>query len=159
MPSASHVPPDRRAHLLGRLPLFAGLWNEELLEIGSMCRVLRADANLALFDEGETSDGLYVLLSGKVEIRTRKAGRLHMVLPGDIFGEIGLITQRRRTASAITRDESALLELRRDEFNRLLGSAPRVAAVTLRNITEHLAAHLIRMNDRVTTEYLPPASS
>lgn len=154
-----HVSAARVQALLGRLPLFTGLWNDELREMARLCRVYHAGAGAAIFEEGDTSDGMFVVLAGSVEIRTKRSGLLYMTQPGDNFGEIGMISQRKRTASALAAPEAQLLRIGRDEFNRLLGSAPRISAVILRNITEQLSAHLVRMNNRVTTEFIPTAAS
>lgn len=151
----SNVTASQIEALLGRLPLFTGLWNEELQQIRHLCRPQAVVGGVAVFEEGDASDGMFVVLSGSVEIRTTRNGRLHLAQPGENFGEIGMITQRRRTASAVAAGETHLLALGRDDFNRLLGRAPRVNAVILKNIAEQLAQHLVRMNNRVP-DYLPP---
>lgn len=142
--------------LLGKLPIFSGLWDEELDDIIHICKTSKAQAGEPVFEEGDPSDAMYVMLSGMVEIRTQRAGRLHVMLPGDNFGEIGMITQRRRTASAVPTAGGDLITINRVEFNNLLGRAPRISAIILRNLTEQLAGHLVRMNNRAaTTEFVP----
>lgn len=156
-PPRRPVPIERVENLLAKLPIFNGLGSEELRELIGVCRTVRAVAGCALFEEGEASNAMYVLLSGVVEIRTQGAGKLHTVVPGEVFGEIGMITQRRRTATALPVQDVDLLEIPRESFNKLLGQSPRISALVLQNVTQTLANHLVRMNQRLSTEYLPPA--
>jgi CRP-like cAMP-binding protein len=140
---------------LRKLPFFHGLYDDEYEKLFSICQSCSFLPNQGIFTEGDASLFLYVVLNGKVEISTKKKGVIYIVKPGEIFGEIGLISQKRRTASAKTLDSAALLQIKRDDFNMLLGTQPRISAILLRNITLGLSGHIVRMNDLGSTEYLP----
>jgi CRP-like cAMP-binding protein len=62
---------------------------------------------------------------------------------GDLFGEIGVISQSYRTASAVFIQDGALLELSKDRFDFLLGKNPMVMAKILRNVAKVLAERLV----------------
>lgn len=140
--------------ILRRIPLFAGLDDKEFDHIYSICNIKAVDTDEFLFEEGSASRHLYVLINGKVEIATKKNGVIYVVKPGEVFGEIGMISQRNRTASAVARDKAVVIEIKREDFNLLLGKHPRVTAVLLKNITISLSDHIIRMNNRESLDYI-----
>ena len=79
-----------------------------------------------VFDEGNAGDWIYVVLSGAVEI-AKSVGNRHVVVdvvqPGDVFGELGFISQTPRTATARAVGETVLGIVDRSfldlEFNKL----------------------------------------
>jgi CRP-like cAMP-binding protein len=144
--------------ILQKLPLFSGLYNNELTYIRSICIPCHFPQGHTIFEEGDGSPCMYVLLSGHVDLLTQTQGRIYTLHPGEVFGEIGLVSQNKRTASAQARDDCVLLRINRDDFNLMLGKHPRVSSIILRNITMGLANHIVRMNKNAITEYLPEAS-
>lgn len=90
-----------------------------------------------LFREGDSGDGLYILLSGKVDITARSGpGREHVLSqmePGDYFGEMSVFDGGARSASAFARTEIHTVFLRSEEVLDLLGRAPRLAISLVRD--------------------------
>lgn len=141
------VESTKAIHMLKQVPLLHGLQQSEydiLLDICDIQSIRRTDM---LFMEGEPSLHFYTLLSGSVEIRTKKQGLIHTVRPGEIFGDIGTIGGIRRTASAVVVKPGKVLKISGTDFNLLLGQAPRICSLILRNITINLASHIVRMNN------------
>src|SRR5689334_4411941 len=94
-----------RRDLLTRLaasPLFAGLDAASLSELASAMRWLRLPGGEVLFEQGDNSDALYLLLYGRLAAtRVGEQGQLTPVGtigPGECVGEIGLIGQVPRQA-------------------------------------------------------------
>lgn len=98
-----------------------------------------------LFEEGDRSDDLYVLLSGRVEVYLADADGRRIVIdilePVTYFGEMAL-DGRQRSASVVTLEDSRLSVIRRDQFKKFLADRPDAAfdlVVTLiqraRNLT------------------------
>ena len=71
--------------------------------------------------EGERADEFYVLLSGAAEVE-RAGARLRSLRPGDVFGELALVTYTRRTATVRTTEPSHLLVLSEHEFRTLVAT-------------------------------------
>ena len=142
--------------ILQKLPVFAGLYPEEYAHIRNICIPARFPENHVIFAEGEGSPCMYVLLAGEIELSTRKQGRIYTLKPGEIFGEIGLLAQKKRTATATTRSPAALLQINSDAFRLLLGREPRISYAIMHNITLNLSEHIIRMNKSDILEYIPP---
>jgi thioredoxin reductase/CRP-like cAMP-binding protein/Fe-S-cluster-containing hydrogenase component 2 len=88
-----------------------------------------ADGEIIL-RQNDYTDSVLLLIGGEVEIRRRdEAGvesRLEVLSAGSFFGEMGLISGRRRNATAIAVGEVRLIEIPRKTMLRLLVSAPGV---------------------------------
>ena len=86
--------------------------------------------NSTLFVEGMTGEILYVIRTGSVNI-TKKSGSQEIVLAtlkeGEFLGEMSLIDNRPRTATARVAEESNLLVMTKKAFNTLLEKQPSTA--------------------------------
>jgi NTE family protein len=113
---------------LAKLPLFAGLDATSLSDLADAMNWLALPGGTVLFEQGEVSDSLYVLLYGRLAaIRTSADGvprSLGCVAPGECVGEIGLITQSPRSASVAALRDSELLRLPRAAFEKLVAMHP-----------------------------------
>ncbi|GEN12846.1 cAMP-binding domain of CRP or a regulatory subunit of cAMP-dependent protein kinases [Myxococcus fulvus] len=75
--------------------------------------------------DGDQTDGLYVLLSGEVEVH--KDGHLLTRLKeGDLFGEISLLQKTPATATVTAGRHTTLLRLPRADFDALISSHPQI---------------------------------
>jgi len=139
---------------LKKIPLWSGLNDDELGVVYRCCTSIQSGADEIIFKEGQPSHDLYILLAGKIEIITNKKGCIHTIRVNETFGEIGLITQNPRSATALSAEPSSMLKLNHVEFNTMLGTHPRISAIMMKNITENLSQHIVRMNQS-ELEYLP----
>lgn len=142
-------------HVLKQLPLLHGLQSYEYDILLEICKVRAFADGEVLFQEGQPSRSFFTLLSGQIQLITEKKIAVHTVNPGEIFGEIGVIGDIHRTASAVANQAGRALEIDGSEFKFLLGKAPRVSSIILRNITVNLASHIVRMNNAKSAEYMP----
>ncbi len=112
--------------LIGSFEMFAGL---EAAELKALVRLLRPRLLVpdeAIIRKGERGRGMFFISSGCVEV----------VLPnervrlgsGDFFGEMALLTRRRRQADVISLGYGRALELGAADFHRFLSSYPRAKA-------------------------------
>jgi len=81
----------------------------------------------AVIKEGQSSDGLYVVLSGEVEV-TVKGKPVAKLREGDVFGEMSLLTRTPATATVTSARHTSLLRLPREDFDRLIMSHPQILA-------------------------------
>ncbi|NOX75816.1 MAG: cyclic nucleotide-binding domain-containing protein [Gammaproteobacteria bacterium] len=142
--------------ILQKLPVFAGLNLDEYEHIRQICIPSQHNDGETVFVEGDSSPCMYVLLSGEVQLRAHNLGVIHTLQPGELFGEIGLVSQKPRTATAVVCAPSVLLQINDDAFQTLLNQHPRISFTIMRNITINMANHLERMNHSDTLDYLPP---
>jgi len=137
---------DNISAILQKLPVFSGLTEDEYGHIQKICQPARFDDGETLFVEGDSSPCMYVLLSGDVQLRTHDQGPIHSLNPGELFGEIGFISQQNRTATAIARARVVLLQINYDVFQNLVLREPRISFTIMRNIIMNLSNHITRMN-------------
>ena len=107
--------------------------------------LLRIEAGKVVFREGDPGDTLYVVLDGKVDLRLN--GRLvETVGPGGILGEMALIEQAPRVASATARTACDLQPISEERFMSMIQQTPHFAL----QIMKVIASRLRRMNMRMT---------
>lgn len=137
---------SRAINTLKKLPVFRGLLDDEYDHILAISQICHYENNVTIFREGETSLNMFILLSGQIEISTSKNGVICTMQPGDIFGEIGVISQVLRTATAKVKDHAILLEISKERLDFLLGKNPAIVAKILKNLCSILAERLINSN-------------
>lgn len=132
--------------LLKKIPLFAGLYDDEFLPLYEICSGQMVNEGDTFFHEGDHSRSMFVLLSGNVTLSTNNKGQIYKLMPGEMFGEIGMITQNLRSATAQASSDCSVLEISNADYNLLLGKHPRISSIIMRHIAESLAKHIVRMN-------------
>ena len=107
-----------------------------------------------LFREGEPGDFMYVIQSGEVEIRRTigEVERVLAVLPaGEFFGEMALINQRPRSATAVVKRPSRLLVIEGRTFEAMIRGKTEIAVRMIKT----LAGRLERANQQIEILLLP----
>jgi CRP/FNR family cyclic AMP-dependent transcriptional regulator len=87
------------------------------------------------FLEGQSSEKMYLLVEGEVSLLRNKK-TLDIVKPGEIFGELAVITQQPRTATAMARKFCQALVLDAKQFQQAIQATPEFALM-LMNILNH----------------------
>ncbi|TLY29156.1 MAG: GAF domain-containing protein [Ignavibacteria bacterium] len=119
--------------------------DESLLQsiLGALQEV-HYEAGHVIFKEGSEGDCLFLLLSGTVKISkcTSSGGELvvGILRDGDFFGELDLIDERLRSASAVADSACALIRLPKTEFRTLRHSSPEFSSNLLRMLSLKLRA-------------------
>ena len=114
-------------------PLFSSLTSAEREDVFKRFRLLKIPENTLLFKEGALSNSLYMIKSGEVEVftftREGKKVQLAILKSGNFFGEISLIFNKPRMASAKTIRPSELLELTKEDLDACLVQFPQLRSV------------------------------
>jgi CRP/FNR family transcriptional regulator, cyclic AMP receptor protein len=107
--------------------------------------LLRIEAGKVIFKEGEPGDVVYVVLDGQVELHVN--GELvETVEPGGILGEMALIEQAPRVATASAKTACDLQPISEARFMSMIQQTPHFAL----QIMKVIASRLRRMNARLT---------
>lgn len=127
--------------LLSRVALFQDFTVEQLrlLAFGTERQWLYAGTEL--FGDGEPSDGGYVVASGQIDIITYRGDRqviLDSCHEASLIGEMALLTENRRIATAIAREDSEVMFIPRTLFYRMLREYPETAAKLHDRIAENV---------------------
>ncbi len=138
----------RRNQAMREFPVFHGLSTAEVVRVVSMCERRVYPAGGELFREGEVCDGLYGVLSGDIEV-WRGGRALQTFGPGSHLGELSLVEELPRLATAVAHGPAEVLVLSRRVFEVLLRHAPQTSARLLRNLVSILARRLRNTNDEL----------
>lgn len=93
--------------------------------------------DVIIHDGGET-DGLYVVLSGEVEV-SKDGHLLTKLKEGDLFGEISLLQKTPATATVTASRHTTLLRLPREDFDTLISSHPQILVLVSELSDERLS--------------------
>jgi len=114
-------------------PLFSSLTSMEREDVFKRSRLLKIPEETLLFKEGAPSNSLYMIKSGEVEIftLTRQGKRIQLATlkSGNFFGEISLLFNKPRMASAKTIRPSELLELTKEDLDACLLQFPKLRSI------------------------------
>lgn len=128
--------------MLRRIPLFHGLSEEALNAVAGRLIVRQMPANSILFRKGDLCRGVYILVRGAVEIyRTTFDGReqvIHTETPVKTVAELPLFDGGPYPASARACEDSTLLFLSLDDFQRLYRDHPEIADSVILNLGRRL---------------------
>jgi CRP/FNR family cyclic AMP-dependent transcriptional regulator len=130
--SAGAGPGDAAKELLGRLPLFKGLPDQALEDVTRSVRLRGYTRGTVIFHKDDPGSLLYVILKGAVSITLPSAEGKDLVLSilsaGDFFGELSLIDEEPRSATAVAvDDDTQTLILPREVFIELIRAHPQMA--------------------------------
>jgi CRP/FNR family cyclic AMP-dependent transcriptional regulator len=129
------MPDVSRRELLAKIPLFSELEPRELDALAPLTHTKRLAARDTLFRKGDPGRNVFVIIRGEIKIFTTSADGSHVVFgifgPGEVFGEIALLTGDERTATVTAIEEAELLTLDRRDFFDFLDRHPTLAVKLL----------------------------
>jgi CRP/FNR family transcriptional regulator/CRP/FNR family cyclic AMP-dependent transcriptional regulator len=133
---------------LRQMPIFCDCDETALLNLARACRVRRLPKDSVVFFQEDPGDALYLVLSGSVAILLNSQDGRELVInevrAGDYFGELSLLIDQPRSASAITREKTELLAIPAEAFKQLLDQQPRVVRLLLVSTAQRLYASSAR---------------
>lgn len=99
-------------------------------------------AGAEIFKEGGTGDALYVVKSGQVQISAVFGSGERQVLsrvpPGEMFGELAIIDNQPRSATATAEVETVVYMVPRDAMVTMLNRSPQFSFSMMREMTQRL---------------------
>ncbi len=139
--------------LLQSLDLGRSLSMGQARELAIVAEEVNFDAGVEVFHEGDPPSGLFIVLSGEVEILKNdsdgNAWRIATLERNAVFGEMGLIADYPRSATARARTFCRLLTIPRERFARLLKNESLAAFKVVHAFALILTERLRRMDSRV----------
>lgn len=140
------------ADILKKQELFEELDGAELEKLLPALREISLKQGDFLFREADDTKGIYLLISGNIEINNNMPHgwkqTLTVITPGQFFGELSIMENRSHRANAVALDDSALLLLPREEFERLEKEECRLALRITKKLARVMGTNLRRMNQR-----------
>jgi CRP/FNR family cyclic AMP-dependent transcriptional regulator len=122
---------------LKKIPLFEGLSEDELRALTERTVPRAFPKNAIVINEGDLSDSLYLIVSGKVKVYLGDESGKELVLdikgPGQYFGEM-VLDDKPRSATVMTLEPAQFATLSRAEFTAVLLKHPKIALQVIRNL-------------------------
>jgi CRP/FNR family cyclic AMP-dependent transcriptional regulator len=117
--------------LLGGVPWFQPLEEREREELARVLDAERFESGRFVFKHGDPGESLYIVREGEVQIFVTDDTGHKIVLatagPGQFFGEVSLLDNGPRTASAVAVADTETLRLDRDDLDKFLTARPAAA--------------------------------
>lgn len=130
------------------ISLFSTLDEKTLGLLAQASKSRHVDKGTILFFQSDPPESAYIVQRGTISIVLNSSDGRDMVInemrSGDIFGELGLLTKRPRSTSAIAHTVSEILVIPHDAFLRVIDAEPSLA----RRILEVTAQRLQRSGER-----------
>jgi CRP/FNR family transcriptional regulator, cyclic AMP receptor protein len=138
--------------LLHGVPAFAALADEDLARVAEVTVPRTFHGGEAVFHEGDESDTCYVVRSGHVRaVREHSDGRtltLATLGPGDIFGELAIFDDERRSATVEALEDTEVIAILGGDMRRLLREHSDIAVKLLAALSRRLR----ETNERLTRQ-------
>ena len=128
-----------RIRLLKGAPIFSSVETEDLRRLAQNLEEEQYGPGDQVFTKGETGDQMYVIQSGRVGIALEDdAPFVAELTAGDIFGEMNLLDELPRSASARVLEDTTLLSLEKDRLRGLIINYPELALGMLKSLSVRL---------------------
>jgi CRP-like cAMP-binding protein len=121
---------------LRAIPFFSGLEAEDLSAIVQVGDRVTFDPGQSMVEQGDQADAMYVVLSGAAEVDV--GGRFHSLGPGAFFGEMALISSKRRMATVKAVEPVEALRIPAAGFRDFLLEHPSVSVAMLEAMVDRL---------------------
>jgi CRP-like cAMP-binding protein len=122
---------------LADVPVLAGLASEHRAQLARVCTDLEVEAGTTLVSEGDFGFAMFVVKEGAAEVRQNDTV-LRLLAPGDVFGEIAILSGGRRTATVVAQTSMRLISVLNRDVWRLERDAPDVGSALRATIAECL---------------------
>ncbi|MCR4318694.1 MAG: Crp/Fnr family transcriptional regulator [Planctomycetes bacterium] len=134
----------RLRQAIRQVSIFSSLSSDGLDEIAAIAKVETFRKGRFLFRKDDLADGLYIILRGLIKItqfsHLRKAKTLAILGAGTFFGEMAIINEERRSASAIVLTDAELLKIEKQDFKHLLADNFDITYAILQQVCSRLRA-------------------
>lgn len=121
--------------------IFAGMTGEELHALAEIVEEVEVKGGETIFSEGEPGEEMYIIVNGSVQVlHGEGAAQTLLATLGEreVLGEMSILDDEPRSATARTSEDTVMLKIRRDDFRELIGEEPEVAFGVFRVFTRRI---------------------
>src|SRR5262250_3888299 len=144
-----------RIQFLKTVPFFNQLSNRQLKGVSDIMFERTYDVDELIFEEGQPGAALFLILDGKVAVevfRETSTTRLAVLQKGTFFGEMALLDETPRSATARALEPTRTLALYRNDLNGLVQRDAKTACQIYRSLAGMIADRLRLTNELVQTK-------
>ena len=127
---------------LRTLPMFETLSQERLEDISRIATLRRIARNAVVLHAGDRTDNIYLVLSGELEVQMSDLEGHGVILsrlgPGEMFGEMGAIDERPRSATVMALKPCNLVVIAKEDFRHCLAANIDIALYIIHSLIKRL---------------------
>ena len=131
------IPLVQRLHFLRRVPLFAGLSGEDLMQVARIASPLSLPENRIIFHKGDPGDVMYLIMRGTVSVRDGER-ELATIGPDEFFGELAVLDHEPRSATVVCIEDTDLLTIAQADLDELMERRSEIAREVIQVLTRRL---------------------
>lgn len=138
-----------RMLFLRSVPLFSEVDGDDIYWINEITREANYAEGEIIFHENDKGDALYIIVSGDVRIIKEGKKRITLDVFGkrDCFGEMSILDQEPRSATTQAANNTRLLVIMRDDFQRLVLARPQIGFSLFRTLSRRLRQLTARLKE------------
>jgi CRP/FNR family transcriptional regulator, cyclic AMP receptor protein len=145
--------------LLSTIPIFKGLTRKELRVVSDILYQRRYEAGEDIFLIHQPGAAMFIIKSGNVNIQIETDQGENVILAelkeGEFFGEIALLENSPRSATATAVTNTDLLTVFRADLDKLISREPMIAAKIMKQLAVVVGIRLKETNKLLNSEPLP----
>ena len=144
------APEERGRAALRKTPVFKDLSDRDLTVIERMLHRRQYDVGEIIFYQGDSGVGMYIIDDGEVEIVHEPSGEVLAILfAGDFFGEIALLNELPRSATARAKTRCGLLFFSQADLYKLLELNPQAGSKISLRLAKIIGKRLTSANEKI----------
>lgn len=136
--------------LLGKIPIFKNLTKRELKTVSEILYDRKYEAGESIFLMNQPGAAMFIIKSGAVQICLERPDDTQIVLAeleeGNFFGEIALLENSPRSASAYAMSNTELMAVFRSDLDKLVSKEPLIAAKMMKQLAVVIGVRLKATN-------------
>jgi CRP/FNR family cyclic AMP-dependent transcriptional regulator len=136
---------------LRHVPVFTDLSKREIRAVEKIVHVRDYKAGETVFQQGDPGLGMYIVITGQIQIVNTEDPENPVVYSelndGDFFGDLALVDDSTRSASAIAHTGTRLVAFFRPELKNIITRFPELGNKILMNLAKVIAQRLRKTND------------
>lgn len=145
-------PDSDTRRILSTLPLFVNLSSRDWRELNNLFHNRTYKNDEVIFRYGTPGLGMYIIIEGTIAILARENEtdiEIARLGPGDFFGEMTLIEEADRSATAVSIGDSRLMGIFRPQLRDLLNRRPRLGMIIMERLARIVVKRLQVANHRL----------
>lgn len=111
---------------LATVPMFAALSKKELRSVARLMTEMSVAEGTTLIEQDTVGRECMIIVEGTADVR-RNGRKIATLGPGDIMGELSILSGEPRTATVVADSDLIIESLNRREFMGLLDESPKMA--------------------------------
>ena len=139
--------------IIENIPIFEGLSKKGYKLISSILHLREYGKGELIFNEGEAGNGMYIIQKGKVKVYSKNKNDEEMIyailFDHDFFGEVSLVDQGPRSATAIAEEDSILFGFFKPDLLTLIEKNPKIGTKILLNLSSFMGLRLRETNRKL----------